>query len=371
MRRTLLTLFSIFAITSTLITSACTGAGAKKEAPTPTPLPKPAASAKQTFTVQRGDINAQMTFSARVIPAVQEELSFRANGRVRKVYIRGGDIVTKGQVLADLNQMDEMESQKRSQDLTLRRAQINLEMAWLRQQQAATQTPQWSGNYEIEMKMEEYQVELAQIALEETKLNAQNLDGAMADAQIVSPIDGKVLQIQLIEGKEVNAFQELITVGDDSQLEIGSTLTAAQMQLLAEAMPATMELSSRPGEKLTGSIRSLPYPYGTGGGTSTSDSSPATDKTKGDNTTRVVLDNPADTKGFRLGDIVQVTVVMESKQGVLYLPPAAIRTFEGRNFVVVQTDGLPRRADIKVGIKNEERVEVTEGLEEGQVIIAP
>lgn len=370
MRRTLLTLFSLFVISSTLITSACTGSGAKKEASTPTPLPTTAAAAKQTFPVQRGDINAQMTFSARVIPAVQEELFFRANGRVRKVYIRGGDTVTKGQVLADLIQMDDMESQKRSQDLTLRRAQINLEMAWLRQQQAATQTPQWSGNYEIEMKMQEYEVELAQIALEETKLNAQNLDGAMADAQIVSPIDGKVLNIQLIEGKEVNAFQALITVGDDSQLEIGSTLTSAQMQLLAEGMPATMELDSRPGEKLTGKIRSLPYPYGTGGGAS-SDTSAATDKTKGDNTTRIVLDNPADTKGFRLGDMVQVTVVMESKQGVLYLPPAAIRTFEGRNFVVVQTDGLPRRADIKVGIKNEERVEVTEGLEEGQVVIAP
>ena len=107
-------------------------------------------------------------------------------------------------------------------------------MAWLRQQESATQTPQWSGSYEIEMKMQEYQVELAQINLEETKLNAQNLDGAMADAQIVSPIDGKVLQIQLIEGKEANAFQSLVVVGDDSQLEIGTTLTAAQMQLLAE-----------------------------------------------------------------------------------------------------------------------------------------
>jgi macrolide-specific efflux system membrane fusion protein len=367
MRRTLLTLFSIFAVASTLITSACNGAGTKKEAPTPTPLPTSAAAAKQTFTVQRGDINAQMDFSARVIPAVQETLFFRTSGRVRKVYVRGGDTVTKGQVLADLTQMDQMESQKRSQDLTLRRAQINLEMAWLRQQQAATQTPQWSPNYEIEMKMEEYQVELAQIDYEETKLNAQNLDGAMADAQIVSPIDGKVLQIQLIDGKEVNAFQAVVVVGDDSQLEIGATLTAAQMQILAEDMPATMELSSRPGDKLTGKIRSLPYPYGTGGGSNAA----SDDNAQADNTTRVVLENPSETKDFRLGDMVQVTVVMESKKGVLFLPPAAIRTFEGRNFVVVRTDGLPRRVDIKVGIKNEERVEITEGLEEGQVVIAP
>ena len=73
----------------------------------------------------------------------------------------------------------------------------------------------------------------------------------------------------------------------------------------------------------------------------------------------------------RTGDIVQVTVILESKQGVLWLPPAAIRTFEGRNFVVVRTEGQTRRVDIKVGIKNEEKVEIVEGLEEGEVVIGP
>jgi multidrug efflux pump subunit AcrA (membrane-fusion protein) len=90
-----------------------------------------------------------------------------------------------------------------------------------------------------------------------------------------------------------------------------------------------------------------------------------------DNTARIALDNPDEIKGFRLGDLVQVTVIFESKQGVLWLPPAAIRSFEGRNFVVVKTDGLPRRVDVRVGIESEESVEILEGVEEGQVVIAP
>ena len=72
----------------------------------------------------------------------------------------------------------------------------------------------------------------------------------------------------------------------------------------------------------------------------------------------MALDNPESIKGFRLGDLVQVTVIKESKQNVLWLPPQAIRTFEGRNFVVIKTDGLPKRVDVRLGIKNEEQVEI-------------
>lgn len=367
MRRTLVTLIKFFALAVLVFTTACSGGTASNTQPTPTPLPTPVAASKPTYKVQRGDILAQEEFNARVIPAVEEELFFRASGRVRTVYVRAGDTVEKGQVLADLLQLDEMEARKRQQDLDLRRAEINLEMAWLRQQLAATQTAEWSSGYEIRMKMNEYEVELAQIAYEETKLGSENLTGAIEDAQIISPINGKVLSIQVLEGKEVQAFQNLITVGDDSQLEVGASLSSTQMQEMSEGMQAVVELPKRPGTKLAGTIRSLPYPYGTGGGTqdSTTTTGPQ------DNTSRIALDDPSALDGFRLGEMVEVTVVMESKEGVLWLPPNAIRSFEGRNFVVVQTDGLPRRVDVRLGIRNEEKVEILEGLEEGQTVIAP
>lgn len=369
MRRKLLSFFTLLALASLVLATACTAGGAASQEPTPTPLPTPVAASKPTFPVQKGDITAQVQFSARVIPAVEEELFFRADGRVRRVYVRGGDTVTEGQVLADLVSLDKMESEARQQEMNLRRAQINYEMAWLQQQLASTRTPDWSTGYDIQMKMQQYQVELAQIELEETELQNQNLETAINDARIVSPINGKVLNVSLMEGQEVRAFAGQITVGDDSQLEVGATLISTQMQELAEGMEATIELPSRPGERLSGEVRSLPYPYGTGGGRNTNGA--AENQRTADTATRVALDDPSLLQNFRLGDLVTVTVVKESKLGVLWLPPQAIRTFEGRNFVVVQTDALPRRVDIKIGIRNEARVEILEGLEEGQVVIAP
>jgi multidrug efflux pump subunit AcrA (membrane-fusion protein) len=56
---------------------------------------------------------------------------------------------------------------------------------------------------------------------------------------------------------------------------------------------------------------------------------------------------------------------------VLWLPPQAVRTFEGRKFVVVQEGDGQRRVDVKIGIQSEDRVEIEEGLKEGQVAVAP
>ena len=69
------------------------------------------------------------------------------------------------------------------------------------------------------------------------------------------------------------------------------------------------------------------------------------------------------------GDLVKVNVVIERKDDVLWLPPAAIRTFSGRNFVVVQDGDVQRRVDVTIGIQSTDRVEIKEGLEEGQIVV--
>lgn len=49
--------------------------------------------------------------------------------------------------------------------------------------------------------------------------------------------------------------------------------------------------------------------------------------------------------------------------------PQAIRTFEGRKFVVVRDGEVEQRVDVKLGLQNQDRVEVAEGLTEGQIVV--
>jgi multidrug efflux pump subunit AcrA (membrane-fusion protein) len=180
-------------------------------------------------------------------------------------------------------------------------------------------------------------------AVEQAKLTAERSQSQIEGMQIIAPFDGVVNNISIAKGRQVTAFQTVIVVADPSLGEITAQLSDADMTKLKEGMPVTVTLSSFPNKPLPGKISKLPYPF-SGGGTAPKLTS---------------------------GDSVKVSVLLEKADNTLWLPPAAVRTFEGRNFVVIQAENnRQRRIDIKVGIKGTERIEVLEGLQEGQIVIS-
>jgi hypothetical protein len=74
-----------------------------------------------------------------------------------------------------------------------------------------------------------------------------------------------------------------------------------------------------------------------------------------------------------VGDLVQVILTLSRKDDALWLPPQAVRAFEGRRFVVVKDGDRQRRQDVKVGIISTDRIEIVEdpveGLKEGDIVI--
>jgi multidrug efflux pump subunit AcrA (membrane-fusion protein) len=72
---------------------------------------------------------------------------------------------------------------------------------------------------------------------------------------------------------------------------------------------------------------------------------------------------------MEVGELATVLITLEKKDNALWLPPAALRAFQGRDFVVIQDGSVQRRVDVKLGIKGEDRVEVLDGVQEGQVVI--
>ena len=325
---------------------ACQSSSTTQEDATPTPIATPIIAAKPTYVVKRGDVVRQIQFTGRVVPVTQLELFFRKEGRIGKVLVKNGDKVTKGQLLAQL------ESGYNEYDL--RRAHISLQMAELSLELTREQITKDSPENAITIKMKELEVERAQINLDE--LNAE-----VAGSQIVSEIDGTVIFISISEGTGATAFKPVIIVADLNKMEISVEAKDEELQQLEENMTVSAAPVLRPGEITPGYIRRLPYPYG---------SSEKSDS-QIDETVRIVLEKQPIDIGFRQGDLVQITVTLEEKKDVLWLPPQAVRTFEGRKFVVVQEEGAQRRVDITQGIKQDDRVEIVEGLEEGQVILAP
>jgi len=226
---------------------------------------------------------------------------------------------------------------------------------------------------ELDYEIQKYQFEIAQLefdnltseldsqllkAVERAKLSVERLQAMVDDTQVISPIDGKVTSVSAYEGRDVQAYRTVFVVADETELEITAEPMSSQLQRLTEGMDAAVILSAYPGKELPATIVQLPYPYGKGGGATIEDA---------DKLTHITMDTQD--LDVEAGDLVKVIVTIERKADALWLPPAAIRTFSGRKFVVVEEDGRQRRVDVTVGIESAERVEIEDGLEAGQVVI--
>jgi RND family efflux transporter MFP subunit len=258
------------------------------------------------------------------------------------------------------------EKVREAADRQVREAELSLEVAEAQYQQAL----QARRVHNYNLQIQEQEVELARQRLQEleagldlkrAQLTVERLEAQLADAQVVAPFDGLVLSLHVTEGRMADAYKPMMIIADPTELEISAEPMDKQMRELTEGMPVTVAPVSRPGDEIPGHIRRLPYPYGGGGRTGGVEEE--------DTSTRVTLEMSAAEVGLERGDLVRITVVLERKDDVPWLPPQAIRTFEGRKFVVVQEGDAQLRKDVKVGIEGEDRVEIEEGLTEGQVVI--
>ena len=239
-------------------------------------------------------------------------------------------------------------------DLAVAQAQLaDAQAEWVRVQE----NPVPRG-YDEELALKENELELAKIVYEETLVSVADVESAIADAQMVAPFDGVVTNLRVSDGRSVEAFKVYSVVSDMNSLELSASLTSDDMQYLEKDMEVTAHLSSRPSETYSGSIRYLPYGV-------------PVEEIEDEQTTRITLDVNSEELGLETGDLMRVTVVLEHKDDVLWLPPQAIRTFEGRKFVVLQADGYQQRVDVTIGIEGDDRVELEAGLEEGQIVVSP
>jgi len=252
----------------------------------------------------------------------------------------------------------QLEAEREATERALKEAQRNLEVAQANYDDAVQERSYKLRQLELDVSKARLEHEAAQDGpdprLEQT---VQQLEAKVSEHRIVAPFDGVVLSVAATPGERVDAYQTVLAVGDPSELELRAELSAEQVSDLAVGMAATLAPADYPGQIFTGAVRQLPYGWGQ-------------EAEETDRATHVTLG--PDAPELELGALVRATIVLEEKEDVLWLPPAALQTFRGRTFVIVEEpDGTQRRVDVTTGIEGEERVEIVSGLEEGQTIVAP
>lgn len=244
----------------------------------------------------------------------------------------------------------------------LQNAQISLQNAQYNYFQAA----QNYQNYQFQIDQAENELIRSELALERARedqaqgsqdpsvlsiqLQIQQIQDQIIQSSLFAPIDGEVLEITIQPGDSVQAYSAVITIGRSEPKEAVASIPIGDAQRLSIGLVGICQVLNMPETAVQCAVRQIPL--------SASDA---------DQTTRVAasLDNvPA-------GQLIEITMPVDVRENVLWLPPAAIRTFQNRTFVVIQTADGPRSVDVMLGLETDERVEIISGVNEGDIVEGP
>ncbi len=190
-----------------------------------------------------------------------------------------------------------------------------------------------------------------------SQLELERLQAQIDAGRLYAPFDGKVASIGARPGDAVEAYRPVVGVMNDTSLELLVDLVSSQDALkLGVGQPVQLNFSRYRGTIFTGTIERLP-------------ASATSSGTRVDDDTAYHITFDTQDQEFEVGDVAEVTVTLARKDGVLWLPPQAVRAFEGRRFVVVKDGDRQRRQDVRVGIVALDRVELLDGLKEGDVVV--
>lgn len=187
-------------------------------------------------------------------------------------------------------------------------------------------------------------------AVYSAQLQIDQINQQISQSSLYAPIDGVVLEITIRPGDQAEAFDAVITLALPEPQEAIAELAFNDTRRLSVGMVGVCQELNQPDTAVQCLVRQIPLT-----------------SRDADQTARVAATLP-DTE---TGSIIEVTMPLQTRENALWLPPNAIRTFQQRTFVVLQTPDGEQRADVTLGLQTDERVEILSGVNEGDIVIAP
>jgi multidrug resistance efflux pump len=183
------------------------------------------------------------------------------------------------------------------------------------------------------------------------QLRVDQIAAQIEQSSLYAPIDGVVLEVNVRPGDQAEAFNTVITLALPEPLEAIANLAFNDTQRLSVGMIGICQEINRPETMVQCAVRRLPL-----------------SNRDADQTVRVA----ASLDDVELGGLIEIDMPLQVRENVLWLPPEAVRTFQGRTFVIVQSADGERAVDVTLGLQTAERVEILDvegSVVEGDVIV--
>ena len=340
-----------------------------------------AATVPDTVVVGRGDIERTVLASGVLEANSLVSVGAEVSGRIEAVHVALGQEVKKGDLIAEIDSLDQenavktaqavlagIEAQKRSQEATLAKA----EAALARNQQLnanslVSQTDLETAQAAVDSAQAQIDQLAAQVAQSELSVESAELD--LARTRIVAPSDGTIVALLVDEGQTVNASSSIPTIvkiADLDTMVIKAEISEADVVRVEAGQRVYFTILGEPDVKIDATLREVePAPTSISSDTASSDSAVYYNG---------LFDVPNPDHKLRISMTAQVTIVLDEVQDALVLSSGLVsrKDPQGNTIVAVYDPASqtiePRR--IEVGLNNNVMAEIKSGLREGEQVVS-
>ncbi len=316
----------------------------------------------RTVEVKRRDIEQTIESAGDINPINQVEVRPEVSARIKKLHVRAGQRVEKGQLLVELDDKDlkadkaEAETEIQGRAILKEKAQRNYARAKLLYQRKLISREEFENiRSDKDKAANDYEIALRKIETIKEKLRK---------TLVTSPMNGVVLKLPVTEGQvvvsaaSVNSGTLLMDIADLSQMFIAAHINQVDVTKLKPGHPAEVSINSINDLTMKGKISFI---------------APVADVKRNVKGFTVEVEVLELDPRVRPGMTADLVFEVDSADGALTLPLSAIFTDSENDTKVVYVTEKgslePKAQPVEVGIANYNFAEIKTGLKEGQRVL--
>ena len=326
---------------------------------------KPRVITVVTVAPFKRDLDIRLTYTADITPNQVVNLFSRVDGYIAKVYVEKGDLVKANQLLIEIDHADYRHAVNQAKaNLAAARARVAQQDASVRNTTLTLNRMQSliKDQFVSQQDLDNAQVayDTAAAALDSLRAQVQQMDVALAQAEtnlaysyIRAPFAGYVAGRNLDLGSYVSG-----TTGGTSTMSRG-ILTLHEIQtvrILIEVVEKDVPLI-QVGQQAE--VRAEAYPDRVFEGTVTRVVQALDRATR---TMTIEVDLPNKDHVLKGGMFARVEILVGTHRNAIQLPIDAVSRLEDSQYVYIVREGKAQRVPVEIGVRDENRVEITKGL---------
>ncbi|MFY1027935.1 efflux RND transporter periplasmic adaptor subunit [Actinobacillus seminis] len=332
-----------------------------------------------SFYVQKGNIHKTVNASGALRAAEQVDIGAQVSGQIKYILVQEGQRVKKGDLLAIIDpslaetnlKLAKTELENALANLDAKKINLKqLQSDWERQQRLTltnATTKRETEETKSRLDIAKAEVRIAQSNLNSAEIKVEKAETELGYTEIRSPIDATVISVMAQSGQTLATSQQvpvLMKLANIDTMKVYAKVSEADVIDLHPGLPVSFTLLGNPNYQFNGQLDTVKL-------------APVYITDLSNNVNNAIyyyatFKIPNLEHKLRIAMTTEVTIMLDKRENVLTIPLSALgEMIEQDKYYVtlLRENGKKEQVTVKTGLKDESKIEIIEGLAEGDEVV--